>query len=182
MTTPVHSNGVYGSRLWERACQGCVSSANKTRFPGLLQDGRGGHRYWPQRPPVVRRSDSIGQGSQKDRPHPWEEFQVVSCVLSRVCVPDWVVRVNMKGPCEEVQKNEDQEGEAAATGPQAETLEAKRSWTADSHSTLETEGASSSPWGPDWTSHLRMFPRKWWEGSWNRMVPFCWGAFPSFSG
>lgn len=88
----------------------------------------------------------------------------------------------MKGPCEEVQKNEDQEGEAAATGPQAETLEAKRSWTADSHSTLETEGASSSAWGPDWTSHLRMFPRKWWEGSWNRMVPFCWGAFPSFSG
>lgn len=64
------------------------------------------------------------------------------CAL--VCVPDWVVRVNMKGPCKEVQKNEDQEGEAAATGPQAETLEAKKSWTANSHSALETEGASSS--------------------------------------
>lgn len=54
----------------------------------------------------------------------------------------------MKGPCEEVQKNENQEGEAAATGPQAETLEAKKPWTADSHSALETEGVSSSAWGP----------------------------------
>ncbi|XP_063127015.1 leucine-rich repeat-containing protein 74B isoform X2 [Rattus norvegicus] len=64
------------------------------------------------------------------------------CAL--VCVPDWVVRVNMKGPCKEVQKNEDQEGEAAATGPQAETLEAKKSWTANSHSALETEDVDLS--------------------------------------
>lgn len=56
---------------------------------------------------------------------------------------------SMKAPCkEEVQKKEDGEGEAAAPGPQAETLEAKRSWTADSHSASGTEGASSSAWGP----------------------------------
>lgn len=79
-------------------------------------------------------------------------------------VPGWGVRVNMKGPCEEVQKN-DQEGAAAATGPQAETLEAKRSWTADSHAALGTEGASSPAWGPGWTPHLRIFLQKRWEGS-----------------
>lgn len=62
----------------------------------------------------------------------------------------------MKGPWEEVQKNEDPEGEAAATGPQAETLEAKKPCTADSHSALETEGASSSAWGPGWTPHLKI--------------------------
>ncbi|XP_076798687.1 leucine-rich repeat-containing protein 74B isoform X5 [Arvicanthis niloticus] len=54
----------------------------------------------------------------------------------------------MMGPCEEVQKNENQEGEAAAIGPQAETLEAKKPWTAESHSALETEGVSSSACGP----------------------------------
>lgn len=152
-----------GSQPWERACQGCVFFCKQDPVPRTTAGWEGGHRYWPQRPPVVRRSDSIGQGGQRDRPHPWEEFQAVSCVV-RVCVPDWVVRVNMKGPCE-VQKNEDQEGEAAATGPQAETLEAERSWTADSHSALEAEGASSSAWGPSWNPHLRIFPQKWWEGS-----------------
>lgn len=69
-------------------------------------------------------------------------------MCSRPLSPHWVVRVNMMGPCEEVQKNENQEGEAAATGPQAETLEAKKPWTAESHSALETEGVSSSAWGP----------------------------------
>lgn len=65
----------------------------------------------------------------------------------------------MKGPCKKVQKNEDQEGEAAATGPQAETLEAKKSWTANSHSALETEGASSSHMG-SWLNSLEDLPAK----------------------
>lgn len=87
----------------------------------------------------------------------------------------------------EIQKNKDQEGEAAATGPQAETLEAKRSWTADSHSALETEGASSSAWGPGWNPHLRIPsppppPAKVVGGRLEPDGTLCGGAFPSIRG
>nr|XP_042114918.1 leucine-rich repeat-containing protein 74B isoform X3 [Peromyscus maniculatus bairdii] len=57
----------------------------------------------------------------------------------------------MKGPCKESTKDENQGGEAAATARQAEALEAKNLGTEDSHFALETEGASSPEWGPDWT-------------------------------
>lgn len=82
----------------------------------------------------------------------------------------------MKGSCEEVQKNEDQEGGAAATGPQAKTLEAKKPWNADSRSALETEGTSSTAWGPGRTP----LPVKVVGGRLERNRALVWVAFPQY--